>query len=373
MPGSHRQPKDSFWRGFASVLGTVALLVLLALAVAVAGVPAVMQGSALTVLTGSMKPTLKEGDLVVVKGTTEQDTFRTGDIITFLPNPDDPTLITHRVVAVRYSPTEGTTYITRGDANGADDKPIMPKQIRGKYLYKIPKLGYLTNYLRGEKRSAVVFLAIGLILYGLFHIIFGKRTAPPQTAANTDPPVSRAARRASLANPVQTSRQADFQTADVLAAQLTQVTAQTGSEPVSFTEHLLEPGSASTAGAAPAGSASPTPLSRVAPHQTRSVAAAILAGQDIATVRPSSGRSFGDFMTPTVPAASAENQPNQAEAEPPDSAATAATQPPTSGAIPLVTPEATGPATAPIATTRPPLTRAEAGTRRRGSTPRRRH
>ena len=175
--------RDSFWRGFLSVLGTAALLVLLLLAVVVAVVPAVTNGAALTVLTGSMRPGINPGDLVVVKGVSNPELdVKINDIITYMPKPDDPTLITHRVIGKSMSGAEGTFFITRGDNNGADDDPVYPKQVRGIYLYHIPRLGYLTNKIGGEKKSAVLFVGIGLIGYGLFHLVAGsrRRKAPPE-------------------------------------------------------------------------------------------------------------------------------------------------------------------------------------------------
>ncbi|MBR7539807.1 S26 family signal peptidase, partial [Mycobacterium tuberculosis] len=75
----------------------ILLLGLLGLVVAVGVVPKVMNGAALTVLTGSMEPTYEPGDIVV---SVPQEQYRIGDPVTFQPRSGDPMLITHRIVAV---------------------------------------------------------------------------------------------------------------------------------------------------------------------------------------------------------------------------------------------------------------------------------
>jgi len=166
-------PKGGFWRGAIAVIGTVLLVLLCALAVTVVAVPAATGGQALAVLSGSMEPTLKPGDLLIVSGVNDPDKLKVGDIVTFLPEPDDPSLITHRIIGYGDG-KDGSYFVTRGDNNGADDPPVYPKQIRGKLLFKLPKLGYLTNWAGGEKRTAVVLFGVALIGYGAWQF-FGRR------------------------------------------------------------------------------------------------------------------------------------------------------------------------------------------------------
>jgi signal peptidase len=170
-------PERGAFRTFLSIFGTVLLVLLCALAVAVAGVPAVMHGQALAVLTGSMEPTIKPGDLIVVEGLqsdSAKEDVKIGDIITYEPKADNPTLITHRVVA-KGSGVSGNYLVTQGDNNNAQDAPVYMKQIVGKYLYKLPKLGYLTEWLGGSKRGAIMILGIALILFGIYRIVFGRK------------------------------------------------------------------------------------------------------------------------------------------------------------------------------------------------------
>ncbi len=81
---THRAPRDSALSGVLSVLTTALLVGVLALVAAVVVVPRVLDGAALTVLTGSMEPTYRPGDVIVVKGVTDAATeVNPGDAVAF--------------------------------------------------------------------------------------------------------------------------------------------------------------------------------------------------------------------------------------------------------------------------------------------------
>jgi len=93
----------------------------------------------LMVLSGSMEPKIKTGSIVLVKGAS---TYKPGDVVTFKGEGKTPT--THRIVA---ETQEG--FVTRGDANNADDfKKVQPQNILGKALFSIPYLGYLIAWAK---------------------------------------------------------------------------------------------------------------------------------------------------------------------------------------------------------------------------------
>jgi len=144
------------------------VVVLLALAVLLEVVPRVTGGMSLTVLTGSMEPGIKHGDIVVTRGIdqAEAQSLAVGDIITFLPYPDDPTLVTHRIVSLSTGPT-GTSFVTRGDNNNAVDPwgPVADYKVRGKVLYTVPKLGYAREWAGQSLRWVVPALAGLLFVY----------------------------------------------------------------------------------------------------------------------------------------------------------------------------------------------------------------
>ena len=79
----------------------------------------------LKVLSGSMEPAIKTGDLIVVKAIPDSN-IEEGDIITFKTNPD--TFVTHRVVEV-FDQDGNISFKTKGDANNVEDKELDRKSV----------------------------------------------------------------------------------------------------------------------------------------------------------------------------------------------------------------------------------------------------
>lgn len=181
-----RPPRDSWFAGLVSVLTTTLVLAVLALAVALAVVPRALDGAALTVLTGSMVPTYDPGDMVVVRGVHDaRAEIQEGDVVSFQPLPDDPTLVTHRVVDVR-STSEGLLYVTRGDANGADDDPITGVQIKGEVVYHVPYVGHAALALGQHRSTAILAVAVALLAYGAFMVLRPERRDRTPADATAD-------------------------------------------------------------------------------------------------------------------------------------------------------------------------------------------
>lgn len=90
------------------------------------------------VYSGSMRPTMDVGDVVIV-ARVPADVVKEGDIIQFILETG-PTV--HRVVEI--SESEGSkVFIVKGDANpGPDLDPIVPEQVVGKVAFTIPKIGW---------------------------------------------------------------------------------------------------------------------------------------------------------------------------------------------------------------------------------------
>jgi signal peptidase I len=126
---------------------------------------------ALTVVSGSMEPTLETGAVVLNRVISPLEA-RPGDVVTF-PDPSrDGRLVTHRLRGVRI---EGPTafMVTKGDANDAVERWTVPIRGRiGRVSFHLPKLGYAralisTSMLRLTLLAAV--LALGaLLLYDVW-------------------------------------------------------------------------------------------------------------------------------------------------------------------------------------------------------------
>jgi len=160
--------RDSYLRGVQLALEAVLLVVVVGAALAAVVVPRLGGATPYAVLTGSMRPAMPPGTLVVVRDVAPAS-IRAGDVITFMPYPDDPSVVTHRVVAVGFDATGELAFRTRGDANPVPDTwAVHARQLVGKRWYFVPYLGYLTAALTGAQRTVLVLVLAGaLFLYAL--------------------------------------------------------------------------------------------------------------------------------------------------------------------------------------------------------------
>lgn len=150
---------------------TVVLAAVILLVLALIVVPRATGGVPLTVLSGSMRPTVPEGSVVIVRD-VEPDDLRIGDVITYQIRSGDPTLVTHRIVGITVG-GDGPTFRTRGDANDAvDPNPVVAEQVKGKVWYHVPFVGRLTGRLDGSQRGlAVRLVATALVAWSAWLII----------------------------------------------------------------------------------------------------------------------------------------------------------------------------------------------------------
>ncbi|MBL3699141.1 signal peptidase I [Leucobacter luti] len=201
---------ESPWRIAGRAVSSALVLAVIILLLAIVAVPRILGGDSFTVLSGSMEPTFAPGDVVVAKGISEAEVctdVSVGTIVTFFPKPNDPTLITHRVVGKTIGTfDDGTScrLITQGDANSSVDEPISPAQVRGVFMYGIPKLGWARQWVSENTMLVVGIAAAALVIAGLWSSFKRPRTtvmtvprpAGPSTPAGGAAPAHGAARRA---------------------------------------------------------------------------------------------------------------------------------------------------------------------------------
>ncbi len=117
--------------------------------------------NAYVVLTGSMIPEILINDVVVTKK-EEAKSLETGDIITFIST--DPRFtgmtITHRIINKYVDNVTGEySFQTRGDNNPSPDSVLTREnKILGKVILKIPKLGYIQQFLATKGGWIIVIL-----------------------------------------------------------------------------------------------------------------------------------------------------------------------------------------------------------------------
>ncbi len=105
-------------------------------------IPSVFGIKMLTVVTGSMEPTINIGDVVIIK---EIDNYTVGDIISYKENNS---VITHRIVQIEKDENDINIYTTKGDNNNVeDDIKLKEELIEGKVIKIIPKVGNIIMFL----------------------------------------------------------------------------------------------------------------------------------------------------------------------------------------------------------------------------------
>jgi signal peptidase I len=125
----------------------------------------------MTVVSGSMSPGIRTGDLIVDDQVTaaQAQHFHVGQVISFRAAPGSKQVITHRIVAVRDS-GGAVSYITKGDANNsADSTPRPASDVIGIYRFTIPRGGYALVAVHTPRvlgmllTSAVLWIVAGVL------------------------------------------------------------------------------------------------------------------------------------------------------------------------------------------------------------------
>ena len=118
-----------------------------------------------TILTQSMYPTIKAGDIVITYK-EDENKYNVGDVITFVSSNNGGITITHRVKEV-YEVNGEYSYKTKGDNNNTADNEIIKSQsVLGKVVFKIPKAGYIQQFLSSKFGwiVAIVLPALAIII-----------------------------------------------------------------------------------------------------------------------------------------------------------------------------------------------------------------
>jgi signal peptidase I len=121
-----------------------------------------------------MEPTIKTGSLIFVSADKTKNT-QEGDIVTFSSITQPNLLITHRVIGVEKNELN-MVFKTKGDANNSPDlEPIKIEQIKGKVIFDIPFLGYLSIWVRTPK--GFIFLILLPTVYVFISQLFQLKKA----------------------------------------------------------------------------------------------------------------------------------------------------------------------------------------------------
>lgn len=173
---SPRDARDGWWFWIRRSASVLLLGVVVLLAVAAVGIPAVTGAKTYTIAGGSMEPRLPFGSLVVVQP-VDPWSIATGDVITFQVESGKPTVATHRVVGFEDGSAGERRFVTKGDANDSPDAAtVQVGQLQGRLWYVVPYVGYVNTVLSGSTRAIIVpIVAVALLGYGVWMLVTGVR------------------------------------------------------------------------------------------------------------------------------------------------------------------------------------------------------
>lgn len=178
------EQKSSKGGKFGTIFGTI--LCILLIPILIANVTMIIKGYAnpdkyptflgyapMIVLTDSMYPSIQKGDLIIVKE-TDAERLQEGDVISFF-DPDSTTnsVVTHRIVRVDYA--NGLSFVTKGDANNAEDTPVPAANVVGLYQTKIQGAGKVAMFLQ-TPAGLVVCVGVPLILLVVYELLRGRKS-----------------------------------------------------------------------------------------------------------------------------------------------------------------------------------------------------
>ena len=139
-----------------------------------------------TVLSGSMRPTYSEGDLLYVQKVNPA-TIKKGDPITFVLN-EDLVVATHRVIRVD---RENQRFYTQGDANEAPDSaPVHYNNVLGVPKFSVPLLGYVSNFIQNPPGMYITIALFAILIVVVFLPDMLPRKKKPEEKAESAAPAA---------------------------------------------------------------------------------------------------------------------------------------------------------------------------------------
>lgn len=144
-------------------------------------IPGIFGRKPFVVLSGSMKPNILIGDLIIVKE-VDANTLQKDDIIAYR---DDKDLVTtHRIINV-IKTDEDTCFETKGDSNNVKDSALVcSNDIEGKYIQRIARLGNLILFVQQPLGFGIMMITI--LLIGVIIFMISNRKIDKEFAVETE-------------------------------------------------------------------------------------------------------------------------------------------------------------------------------------------
>ncbi len=164
--------KKPLWRRIVGgILTAILILALIASVVIVVLVkrtqkPFIFGYATYFVVSGSMEPTIKVKDVIIVKKVEDASELKVSDIITFIGKGEDfnGKIVTHRIIEIEETASGDVQFRTQGDANhNIPDKTAVPyENVIGKY---VKTSAFLTTIymIFSSKYGFLIFVFIPLL------------------------------------------------------------------------------------------------------------------------------------------------------------------------------------------------------------------
>ena len=127
--------------------------------------PSVFGFRTYSIITNSMYPKLKKGDVILIKEQKISD-YKVGDIVTFKGMDGDlkGKIVTHEIVGITKENNRRIFY-TKGIKNISNDPAVYEEQILGKVIYKF----FLFSIIERIMDTKIGFILIIIIPLGLIY------------------------------------------------------------------------------------------------------------------------------------------------------------------------------------------------------------
>lgn len=171
-------------------MGKLAAACILATLVGLAAGPAIVGLRPLTVLTSSMEPDLRPGDVVLVRAVDPAD-VQVGDVLTYLPAGSTPGSfpVTHRLAGFTSGPDGSQQLVLQGDANSLADPAVPASALQGRVAATIPYLGY-PDLLSQRWQLGWVRPLLGTALFGYAALLFFQHFGQARSSRSSQGPTA---------------------------------------------------------------------------------------------------------------------------------------------------------------------------------------
>lgn len=122
------------------------------------------------VLTDSMYPDIKSGDLIICQ-TSDAENIRKSDVISFFdPSGNGTSVVTHRVTEI-VDKNGRLFFRTRGDNNNTEDKDLVPAEnLVGVYKFRIAGAGNIAMFMQSAA-GLIICVVLPIVLLVAYDII----------------------------------------------------------------------------------------------------------------------------------------------------------------------------------------------------------